>query len=598
MQGGGFLRIVFLAIAGFLLYRYLTGGSHSPAAAQPIAAETRATPDVRAPYRYCDIQTDSFHARLSSRGAALKSFELSKQKYQKHGRPIDLSTTPHPGLALNSPQAEDPSAPGLHEFRQQLFSQWRNPTSGAPADVAWNIDFDSVDYQLEQADPKSCTFKYRDAKVELTKLVRATERAYELEVSSEIKNLDAAPKSHAFAIDTVTWLKTSDVTGSMFSVSPFVTHLECVPEAGKVLRLAPTDFEPDDFTDTQTYQVVRPSGWYQSRLPAGVAALSNAYFTQALAPFDAPGGAPSCQLLVENFFKGGQAADPESGSFYRARLAYPVRSLAPGESARYVALSYVGPKERSLLAATGGGKQPFLELIDLGFFSVIAKVLVGFLLKVHSVVGNWGLAIIVLTLTARVLLFPLSLPSIRNMIRMREIKPEMDALNQKFKDDAQGRGLAQMELWRKHKVNPLKGCLPQLASMPVWFALYTTLQTAVELYNTPFLWFPDLSAPDPYFILPLVIGATYFLQQKLMPMQGGDPAQQKMMLYFMPAMFTVFMLFLPSGLGVYMFTNSVLAIVQQQAVERSVRRGPPNSGSRAPGASGSKIVKNESQPVL
>ncbi|HEX2879153.1 MAG TPA: YidC/Oxa1 family membrane protein insertase, partial [Polyangiaceae bacterium] len=123
---------------------------------------------------------------------------------------------------------------------------------------------------------------------------------------------------------------------------------------------------------------------------------------------------------------------------------------------------------------------------------------------------------------------------------------------------------------RKHNINLFMGCLPTLATMPVWFALYTTLQTAVELYNIPFLWFPDLSQPDPYFVLPFVIGATYFVQQKMMPMQG-DPVQQKMMLYFMPAMFTVFMLFLPAGLGVYMFTNSVLGIVQQQAVEYHAR---------------------------
>jgi YidC/Oxa1 family membrane protein insertase len=157
------------------------------------------------------------------------------------------------------------------------------------------------------------------------------------------------------------------------------------------------------------------------------------------------------------------------------------------------------------------------------------------------------------------------------MIKMRELKPEMDALNEKFKDNAQQKGLAQMELWRKNNVNPLKGCLPQLASMPVWFALYTTLQTAVELYNIPFLWFPDLSESDPLFILPFVIGATNYLQQKMMPMQG-DPMQQKMMLYLMPGMFIVMMLFLPSGLGVYMFTNGVLGILQQQAVEWHARR--------------------------
>lgn len=578
MQGAGFLRILLLAVAGFFLYRYLVGGSSQGASqAQPLGAEARLAPAVRAPYQYCDIQTDYFHARLSTRGAALRNFELRKPKYQKHGEPIDLSTTPHPGVAVGDPRAEDPSAPGLHEFRQQLFSQWRGPTIGAPADAAWNVDFDSVDYHLDSADSSSCTFSYRDAKVQLTKIVRATERPYELEVTSEIQNLDSAPRAHAFAIDTTTWLKSSDVTGGMFRVSPFVTHVECVPEQGKNLRLLPTDFEPNDFTSTDAYQVLRPSGWYQSVLPPSIAALSNAYFTQGIAAVSGK-GSPACQLLIENYFKGGVSSDPMSGSFYRARLAYPLTSLASGESARYVTLQYAGPKERSILADTGGGaQQRFLELIDLGFFSVIAKVLVTFLLKVHSAVPNWGVAIIVLTMTARILLFPLSWPSIRNMVRMREIKPEMDAMNAKFKDDPQGRGLAQMELWRKHKVNPLKGCLPQLASMPVWFALYTTLQTAVELYNTPFLWFPDLSAPDPYFILPIVIGGTYFLQQKLMPMQGGDPAQQKMMMYFMPAMFTVFMLFLPSGLGVYMFTNSVLAIVQQQLVERQVRRSSANA---------------------
>ena len=134
-----------------------------------------------------------------------------------------------------------------------------------------------------------------------------------------------------------------------------------------------------------------------------------------------------------------------------------------------------------------------------------------------------------------------------------------------------------MELWRKHGVNPFKGCLPQMASMPVWFALYTTLQTAVELYNIPFLWFPDLSKPDGFYILPFIIGLTYFAQQKLMPQQG-DPMQQKMMMYFMPGMFTVFMLFLPSGLGVYMFTNSLLGIVQHQVVEWHVRRSTKAEG--------------------
>src|SRR5690606_29626731 len=146
---------------------------------------------------------------------------------------------------------------------------------------------------------------------------------------------------------------------------------------------------------------------------------------------------------------------PNSGAIYKARLAYPERTLAPGASETFEHTAYVGPKERQALEMAGS---QFVELIDLGFFSSIARVLVSFLLHVYSVIPNWGVAIIVLTITARVLLFPLSVPSIKNMIQMRELKPEMDALNEKFKDDPQAKGLAQMELWRKHGVNPMKGC--------------------------------------------------------------------------------------------------------------------------------------------
>lgn len=568
---GGFLRFVLIAGIGLLAYQFLLGGDGGETSVQPIQQEVPLTPTTRAAYQYCTVETPYFRAQLTTRGAALRHFELLKPKYVKGGVPIDLSSTPHPGVPVGSPLAEDPSAGGEHEFRQQLFSQWRNPTVDAPDEVDWNVDFDSVDYRLESSDSQGCEFSYADSKVEIRKWVRATDRPYELEIEHRIKNLDSAARRHAFAIDTVAWRLSEEVAGQMFRVSPYVTSVECVPEVGDALRLLPDAFEPGDFSDDESFSVRRPWGWYQSGDKPDVAAVSNAYFTHGVAPLDGQ-GEPVCQLLVENRFVDGDSSHAASGSYYRARVAHPLTSLAPGESSRYLSLAYVGPKERVVLAAAGGGEHRFLELIDLGFFSWIAKVLVAFLLKVHSVVPSWGLAIIVLTVTARMLLFPLSLPSIRNMVRMRELKPEMEALNQKHKNDPQAKGLAQMELWRKHKVNPLKGCLPQLASMPVWFALYTTLQTAVELYNIPFLWFPDLSERDPYFVLPVVIGATFFLQQKLMPMQGGDPAQQKMMMYFMPGMFTVFMLFLPSGLGVYMFTNSLLAIGQQQAVEWQVRR--------------------------
>jgi YidC/Oxa1 family membrane protein insertase len=206
--------------------------------------------------------------------------------------------------------------------------------------------------------------------------------------------------------------------------------------------------------------------------------------------------------------------------------------------------------------------------------------LVQYLYVLKGIVASWGWAIVLLTITVRTLLFPLSLSQIKNSAAMRRLKPEMDALNEKYKDDAAQRGLALQELWRKNGVaNPVVGCLPLLLQMPVWFALYTALQTAVELYHTPFGPFPDLSAPDRYFVIPIVLGASSFVQQKIMPPQG-DPAQQKMMLYLMPGIFTVMMLFLPVGLGVYMLTNTWLGIAQQVLVERYLnsRQGAGPSG--------------------
>lgn len=562
MERSGIARWLFIGLTVFLAITFLPklfGSKESER--QPLKFEGTAVPRERKPEQICEIWGDRFHAQLTTQGASLKHFFLTTAKYRHHGKAIDLATTPDV------------------ELRRQLRFHFRNEAQHVVGDKPrpdWQLDHDEVDYELAKADGKSCEFRYRDAKVEVLKVIRATDRPYELVAEATVTNLADKPLTHALTVHTDAWRTKSEVEGGMFRVSPFITHVECISQANKANRVRPDDFEPEDFKESPfAAGPLNLGDWYQSNEPPGYAAVSNAYFSHALVPLESPAERPVCQLQIEEWwdharFKS-QKEDPQGGSMYRARLAYPPKQLAPKESAKYSVLTYVGPKEREVLAAVGGGKHDLTELIDLGFFSVIAKVLVGFLLKVYSVIPNWGIAIIILTITARVLLFPLAVPSIKGMIKMRELKPELDAITEKYKNDAQAKGLAQMELWRKHKVNPLKGCLPQLASMPVWFALYTTLQTAVELFNIPFLWFPDLSEPDRFFILPFIIGATSFIQQKLLPMQG-DPAQQKMMLYMMPAMFTVFMLFLPAGLGVYMFTNGCLTIAQQQIVEWHVKK--------------------------
>jgi YidC/Oxa1 family membrane protein insertase len=570
MERGNLGRWLLIAAGIFLLItvgRNMLGGDtkppHRPGAAQQ--QQPAAAPRERAPEQLCDLWGESFHAQLSTRGASLKRFFLTTAKYQKDGKPIQVTTTP--------------DQEGFQELRLSFSNRLEKSTDR-------QVDEDALDWTLLKSDGRSCEFEFRNEKVELTKTVKLAPRPYELDVSASVKNLASTPLKHAVTVHADAWRTHLEVTPGMFKQSPLVTQVLCVASDGETTRLSGGDFEPSDFESREHFPInSRNAGtWYEAPGVPAVAAVSNAYFTQSLVPLSSPGKSPVCQSLIEERYNwqrfSSVSDDPMGGSLYRVRLAYPEVTLEPGKSVSYSLTSYTGPLERSLLADAAGGKHRLDELIDLGIFSAIAKVLVAFLLKVYSVVGNWGIAIMILTITARTLLFPLALPSIKGMIKMRELKPEIDALNERFKDDAQAKGLAQMELWRKHNVNPLKGCLPQLASMPVWFALYTTLQTAVELYNIPFLWFPDLSSADPLYILPFIIGATSFLQQKMMPPQG-DPAQQKMMLYFMPAMFTVFMLFLPAGLGVYMFTNGVLGILQQQGVEWHARRALGKTGKGA-----------------
>jgi YidC/Oxa1 family membrane protein insertase len=277
----------------------------------------------------------------------------------------------------------------------------------------------------------------------------------------------------------------------------------------------------------------------------------------------------------------GLSKDPNPSYTYRARVAWPVQELAPGATAEYRAVSFMGPKDRELLASLDHDATDVLKL-GWGAPTVLVKALVSYLRGIHGVIGSWGWSIVLMTISVRMLLFPLSLTQIKSSAAMRRLKPEMDAINEKYKDDAAQKGLAMQELWRKNNVtHPVLGCLPMLLQMPVWFALYSALQTLVELYHVPFGpaggIIPDLVAPGRYFIIPLVLGASSFFQQKIMPAQG-DPQQQKMMLYMMPGIFVFMMLFLPAGLGVYMLTNSVLAIGQQLLVERYLKRGAGTGG--------------------
>jgi YidC/Oxa1 family membrane protein insertase len=253
------------------------------------------------------------------------------------------------------------------------------------------------------------------------------------------------------------------------------------------------------------------------------------------------------------------ARGPEQGTGLAA-LYVPVE----GGERRISLIVYGGPKDLDLLRGYG---RAFDTAINYGAmaspFAFFARILLYVMRWLEKVANNWGVAIILLTLLVKVLLYPLTAKSMKSMNEMRKLQPEIEKLKAKFAGDREKLNQATMHLYQQHKVNPLGGCLPMLVQLPIWFALYATLQTSVELYREPFLWMKDLTRHDPYFILPIAMGLSSFLMQKISP-QPADNTQAKMMLYFMPGFFTILMLFVPGGLTLYIFVNNVLSIAQQQ----------------------------------
>jgi YidC/Oxa1 family membrane protein insertase len=242
------------------------------------------------------------------------------------------------------------------------------------------------------------------------------------------------------------------------------------------------------------------------------------------------------------------------------------RTVAAGETAEFQTRIYAGPKIQDRLESLA----PNLRLtVDYGYLTIIAQPLFWLLELIHGVIRNWGWAIIVLTILIKAAFFKLSETSYKSMANMRRLAPLMAKLKDRYGDDKQRLNQAMMDMYKKEKINPLGGCLPILVQIPVFIALYWVLLESVELRQAPFmLWIQDLSTKDPYYVLPLIMGATMFIQQKLNP-PPPDPIQAKVMMA-LPLVFTVFFLWFPSGLVLYWVVNNVLSIAQQYVITRRV----------------------------
>lgn len=508
------LGVAYLANDG---HASSTKGRHKTAAHEvphPQPSAEAASPAGQSPSTV-RIQTSDYTASIHPLSTGIKRFELRHDRFEVDERALNLITTDRPEYL-----------PFRFELEGSTFGQ-RNPD------------------RVEQTSLRAATFHWHDPGLSVVRKLEAGQHPYQLWSTLRVTNTSAAPKAVRLHFGTYHYVKRSEESGGMFAVtSPKLSHGIC--------RIADEVQRKDrkDLLKTHAYKGdVRLAG------------AETVYFVNALAPDQPP--AQRCRMQVSD--RGGTVKDPH-GSLFMIDLAYPPLTLQPGQSQIYRTLAYLGPKTPQDLRNAGHG---LAKVINLGFFSYLAGYLTQLLSAIHQYVPNWGIAIILLTLLVKVLLFPLTAKSFKSMARMRLLKPELDQLNELYKDDREKRGAATMELYRKHKINPLGGCLPQLLQLPIWWALYTSLSTNVELYHSGFfLWWTDLSAPDPYFVLPVALGVLMYVQQKLTP-TAMDPAQAKVMLYMMPLMMTGFMLFLPSGLCLYILTNSVLSIGQQKYFEHA-----------------------------
>ncbi|GAB4293693.1 MAG: membrane protein insertase YidC [Myxococcota bacterium] len=460
------------------------------------------------------VETGLWSAKLSNRGGTLKSFKI-KEYYDDEDR-----------------------------TKQKELIHWKK-IPYAPIAASFGNDLIQPDmmYRVHRPSTMSVTFRGVTKNIEVEKKFVFDETSYHFEVSTVITSHAENRISGDFAY----WVsqyqgEEKKESGGWFSPPKYKPEAMC--------------YTVQDGLDKAKYDDLSPSGMLGKKpLWTGIA---EQYFITALIPAAINGAPAEIECIAE---KG------ESRHLLNSLIWRNV-TLKPTEPKTFAATVFAGPKKISLMKKLG------VELdlaVDWGILGAICRPMLWTMSFFNSIFGNWGVAIIFLTIVVKLLLFPVTHKSFKSMREMQNLKPEIDKLKEKYGDDKTKLNQEMMEIYRKHGVNPLGGCLPMLLQMPIWFALYRTLYTAVDLYQAHFIpgWLDDLAFHDPYYILPVALGAVTFLQQAITP-TTMDSTQAKMMKWFMPPFFTVIMLSLPAGLNLYIFVNSLLSILQQMIINKTL----------------------------
>lgn len=564
-QTRNFLLFALLAVAYFLFMAwqkdYLQPPAPAPSAAAAATAATPAVPTAQVPSAQpgaatasapvtaagkqaatplVTVDTDVLHLVIDTRGGSLIRAKLLDYlvtpRTHKDPDPASITvfddTDTHYFVAQNGLVSSSDTAPADQPNHLAVFSAAQSSYRLAPGQ-------NELDVPLTWKDANGLT---------VTKTYRFTRGSYVVNLDQKVTNDGSTPwQGNAYTQllrteppHTGNWIKNmSDPEARSFQGAAWYT-------GEKFEKLSFSDFaKPDDRLNTSI-----KGGW---------AAMLRLYFFAAWIP---PKG-ETAQYSTDT-------VNPDSAHpRYLIRAIGPTLSVAPGHTVNATSRLYVGPNLQGKLDAIAPG----LDLtIDYGMFKILAVPMHGILAMFHAVVRNWGLAIILLVLLIKAATWKLTAIQYHSAAKMRKLMPRMKALKERYGDDKQKLQQAQMELYKKEKVNPMAGCLPMLIVLPVFYGLFYVLEYSLELRQAAFLWIPDLSAPDPYYILPIIYAIVMIGTQLLNPVSAGmDPTQAKMM-KAMPLLFTVMFAFFPSGLCLYYAVNGLVGLGQQWWITHHVDR--------------------------
>jgi len=481
----------------------------------PSAADTTATSpahemlNIDAQEKTLLVHSDYYNIELSSIGAVVRSIDLNK--YKETNEPDSGNFVLFNGIASQLSTLQTTGSDGLY----------------IPSNLNYKLVDVSADSINVSNDKQAVTFVSQTEALEITKTYVFYPASYEFDINVSVRNISPQSIQGSLNLSLNTpW--DEDEKGSTYTF------------------VGPQSYDGNDLLEDKVSDLKKSPKIYTDNIVWS--GYTSKYFISAINPHDT-----SSQTYI-------RLAD----NHVENRISTKQITLASDKTASFNYAAYFGPKQFELLAYSGND---FEATIHYGFFHPLAKPLMVVLKFFYSFIGNYGFSIILLTVCIKIIFWPLTQKSYKSMKGMQKLQPEMKRLREKYGSDKQRLNQEMMSFYKEHKVNPLGGCLPMLIQIPVFFALYRVLLGSIELRHAPFmLWITDLSAKDPYYITPLIMGVTMFLQQKMTP-TNMDPTQEKIML-MMPVVFTFMFLNFPSGLVVYWLVNNVLTILQQYLIRR------------------------------